>query len=168
MASNDVFRSLVERYATAEMLLAVKRLHDFRTYCVAEGKDMQIEYLRIKERDFSPSHDPTRSAPRGFDVTKTLHHQRRIVSNFFYYLSTAVHNRMVPRAVALEYFTDLRIIEEILLPIKQDDPVPLSRLVREAADYSRGDRWQRRTVAVLVADLVIVAGMLLVFEILGR
>ncbi len=28
MASNEVFRSLVERYASAEMLIAVKRLYD--------------------------------------------------------------------------------------------------------------------------------------------
>jgi hypothetical protein len=165
MATNDVFYSLVERYASAEMLLAVKRLHDFKRYCVAEGKDMHLEYERIMERDFKPVVDPTQSAPSGFDVTVTLHHQRRIVTNFFYYLSTAVHNRMVPRAVALEYFTDLRIIEEILLPLKQDDPKPLSRLVREAADYSQGNRWQRRTTVVLLADVVVFV-ILLVYVLL--
>lgn len=148
------------------MLLAVKRLHDFKRHCVAEGKDMHLEYERIMERDFNPVLDPTQSAPSGFDVTETLHHQRRIVTNFFYYLSTAVHNRMVPRAVALEYFTDLRIIEEILIPIGQDDPVPLNRLVRAAADYTHGNRWQRWTIAVLLADVVILSAFLLLFELI--
>ncbi len=127
---------------------------------------MHLEYRRITSRDLNPIGDPTCPAPIGFDVTRTLHHQRRIVSHFYYYLWAAVHHHLVPRAVALEFFTDLRIIEEILLPLRIDDPVPLSRLVREAKDFSRGCRWQRWTVAVLLADVVVVSALLLILELL--
>jgi hypothetical protein len=48
MATNEVFCSLVEKYASAEMLLAVKGLHDFRRYCEAEHEDLHAEYVRIR------------------------------------------------------------------------------------------------------------------------
>jgi hypothetical protein len=134
--SNDVFKTLVQNYEKPEMLLAVHRLYSLRDWCKEHNESIAKVYLRIKQRDFGHL-NPLLSTPRDMNVEDTLHNQRRMVSNFYYYLSTSIRHRIIPRKIAYEYwdYRTLDMIRDILLPIGVDDPVYLKWLYNDAKNY---------------------------------
>jgi hypothetical protein len=159
----QVFHAIVSRYGSAEMLVAIDRLHKLKEFC-ASTRNIKEVYEETKRAEFDRMMEQPFQKRLTF-VKTTLHYQRRIVSHFYYYLATAITNKMIQRRIAYRFWeprTIKMMIEEILEPIHVDEISYLRMLVEDANRYERRRRLLRFgipaaiSVSVLITELILI------------
>jgi hypothetical protein len=138
--SSQIFHTLLSEFKSPEMLMALRRLYDLKEHCDNHHIDIAEEYRRImREEDLAIERAKPIDKPHLVQVS--LHHQRRIVSNFFYYIHTVLLNNMISRSIVYKYWTmgNIRLIPEVLVPIRYDNSEYLMELVEDAKRYFNGD-----------------------------
>jgi hypothetical protein len=117
---HELLWRLLERYGSAEMLLAVASLWHFHDDMKKKGGDLAKEYEIIYRNDFDIIEGRPRSEQAAF-ATGTLHYRRRIVKHFYQFLASL--HELEPTSDHLIYShwseRNLRIIPEILIPIEE-------------------------------------------------
>jgi hypothetical protein len=139
--SSQIFHTLLSEFKSPEMLMALRRLYDLKKQCDDQHIDIALEYKRIMREEDSAI-EKAEPINRPHLVAVSLHHQRRIVSNFFYYIHTVVKNSMISRTIVYKYWTmgNISLIREVLVPIGVDNGKYLMELVVDAQLYFRRER----------------------------
>ncbi|OWY71066.1 hypothetical protein B7486_10675 [cyanobacterium TDX16] len=114
----QVLQKMFHDYGSAEMLLAVKELHDLRRRH-SEDKEMIKEYNHKYETDYAKI-KTLKPVEQLAQAQGTLHHRRRIVMDFFLFLAAVNLSGVVEDPVVLRTFrssVDVEIIPKILIPL---------------------------------------------------
>jgi len=160
--ANQVFHSIIQEYKEPEFMLALQRLYGLYEYCNGEPECIHAKYEDIKQKDCDEIMRQRFQDRIEFEKN-TLHYQRRLVSNFYYYLCTAVQRKMIPRAIAYKFWDvkTLQVIPKILVPIRNDDVGYLQQLYDDAINYTSGrPGWKPLlyvSILLIVVDLAISA-----------
>lgn len=111
-----LYRALTE-YRSVDMLLAISTLHDFRRQ---HGEEFVKAYLRIKAEQDKAIGQAVTASDRLDRVRYSLHHQRRLVSQYYQMLAGFRELQVVPDQVLYAHFgpDELAIITDIILPIE--------------------------------------------------
>jgi hypothetical protein len=104
---SQIISDILREYRSAEMGNAIRRLHEEFEQC---GKDASKLIESYEKKYDSEKH-----------CRESLHHQRRIVSNFYQHVSALISNGIIENTVFYSLWTkeNLKIIPEILLPIER-------------------------------------------------
>lgn len=149
---NSVFHDLINEYKSPEFLSAIIRLYDFYDKC--NNRDiMADQYNKIRKNEIWTKKP----------LNKTLHFQRRLVSNFYCYLAIVIRNRFVPRSLIYSYWNinNLSIIKKVLLPIGQDSNKGLDVLYRDCIRYTN-NRINKYDFGIIIF-LITVLFLILIF-----
>jgi hypothetical protein len=155
--TNQVFHSVIAEYKSPDFMLALQRLYGLRDTCRGDAALISSTYESIKVSDAEEIMRQPFQARLEFE-RNTLHFQRRLVSNFYYYLCTAVLERMIPRDVAYKFWDlrTLQVIPTILVPIKNDDISYLMQLYDDAVRFSSQKSTKKPLLAAAIGIMLIV------------
>lgn len=146
----QAFASLTDEYREAHMLQAIRTLWDFHRDIGAVG--LAQAYLQRMDKDAAVV-TAARPEARVAVEASTLHHQRRIVSQYYSRIATFIDEGIIPRDIFYSSWgeTDLRIIPMVLVPLENairtrtqgaeltplDDSSPLMQLYLGSKEQSK-------------------------------
>jgi superfamily I DNA and/or RNA helicase len=113
---NQILVQMLFEYRSAEMLSALRSLKRFREN---HKNDLSQAYEESRKSDTDRIDNLVPTDRLEYERT-TLHHQRRLVSQFYGILAGIHEQRIIPANILYSYWaeSDLRIIPDILLPIE--------------------------------------------------
>jgi len=114
---HQVLVNVMFQYGSVEMLQAIKTLWKFYEKHKENLGEVYITILRTDESEIEKL-DPKQRLER---ERTTLHHQRRLVENFYSLLAGFHKLKVIPKKTLYTYWNkdNLRIIPDIIIPIEK-------------------------------------------------
>jgi hypothetical protein len=151
---NQTYLRLLEDYSSPRMLAAVQALTDLRTKCTTNEIPIGAAYRVLNRKDLL---DYREAAPKDKPaiLEASINNQRRVVSHFYYRLSSVLRTNVLPQGYIFRYWHagGLRLIPDVISQLHLDDDKELDELYRKALDYraSRGAQTALYVCIVLFA-----------------
>jgi len=135
----QLYLGFVSEYKSKEMLAAIEGLYGFKEEFEKTRKECwKCEYN--KKRGCLLDTLKTAQPEMALSILENhLHHQRRLVSNFYHAIYIAAKHRTIPKKVIFAYWSEgaLEIIKEVIEPVGQDPDKKLGALCEMEKTYRK-------------------------------